>query len=253
LNYVLFGDESTLPGMQMLLGSRAVLSVIASNRPQAVQATTASTIVQPGKGTAERPQFIAKLKAAKADAFLCFSYSMILDDEILAIPARGAINIHGGMLPRYRGANVLNWAIIEDAAMTGVTAHFMSKGIDEGDVIFSRTTSIADHDTAATLKGRLDELGLALVAHICEELGTGKTLPRVAQDPARAQYYRRRKPDDGLIDWGAMSDRQVFNLIRALVKPWPGAFLVAPDGTRIILDRYHTLEEVAALRARYCR
>lgn len=239
--------------MQMLLGSRAVLSVIASNRPQSVQAMTPSTIVQPAKGAAGRPQFVAKLKAAKANAFLCFSYSMILDDEILAIPARGAINIHGGMLPQYRGANVLNWAIIEDASTAGVTAHYMSKGIDEGDLIVSRTLSIADHDTAATLKGRLDELGLELVAHICEELDAGKTLPRVAQDPSKAHYYRRRRPDDGLIDWSAMNDRQVFNLIRALVKPWPGAFFVAPDGARIVLDRYHTLEEVAALRARYWR
>jgi methionyl-tRNA formyltransferase len=251
LRYVLFGDESTLPGMRALLGRKAALSVVASNRPQAAQGIDSSTIVQPPKGSPECSEFVARLKAAGADAFLCFSYSMILDRQILAIPPLGAINVHGGLLPQYRGANVLNWAIVEGAARTGVTAHYMTEGIDEGDIICNRETLIDDVDTAATLKARLDRLGMEIVSWIDAQLDRGKALPRSPQDASRARYYRRRKPEDGRIDWTAMSDREVFNLVRALVAPWPGAFTMARDGRRIILNRYATLEEVAELRRVY--
>jgi methionyl-tRNA formyltransferase len=251
LKYVLFGDESTLPGMRKLFGSRAVLSVVASNRLQAAKAVDSSTIIQPRRTVAKHEEFISTLKAMRADVFLCFSYSMILSKEILVIPALGAINVHGGLLPRYRGANILNWAIIEGATKTGVTAHYMTEGIDEGDVIYSSETCIEDSDTALTLKSRLDELGLKLLARIDDDLCSGRTLPRAPQNAPEACRYRRRKPEDGLIDWEKMSDRQVFNLVRALVNPWPGAFTISPDGTRVVLDRYLPLEEIAALRARY--
>ena len=253
MNYVVFGDESTLPQLRRLLGRRMVFSVVASNRPQAVEVIDATTVVQPPKKAAERTEFIARLKGAKADAFLCFSYSMILDEEMLALPRLGAINVHGGLLPAYRGANVLNWAIIEDAPITGVTAHYMTAGIDEGDIICSRTTSIGEHDTAATLKVRLDVLGQEMLAGIIDKLEAGEVLPRALQDSSQVRYYRRRKPKDGFIDWEKMSDRQVFNLVRALVRPWPGAFTVTPDGGRIVFDRYITLQEVAELRKKYSR
>jgi methionyl-tRNA formyltransferase len=253
LRYVLFGDESTLPGMQALVGSKAVLSVVASNRPQSVRVVNASTIVQPARGASGRSQFVAELRAVEADAFLCFSYSMILDYEILALPPLGAINIHGGLLPHYRGANILNWAIIEGATTTGVTAHYMSAGIDEGDIIYVCETPIDECDTAATLKVRLDELGMEILSRICDELHAGRTLPRVPQDSSKASYYRRRKPEDGRIDWALMSDRQVYDLVRALVSPWPGAFTFTPDDEKVIIEKYMTLEEIAVLREKYGR
>jgi methionyl-tRNA formyltransferase len=251
LKYVLFGDESTLPRMRECIGASAALSVIASNRPQALQAVDGMTVIQPAKRAAGRAEFIAALRAAAADAFFCFSYSMILDDELLAIPKLGAINIHGGLLPSYRGANILNWVLVEGATSTGVTAHYMSGAIDEGDVIYSRTTPIIESDTARTLKDRLDCMGFDILARIYWELEAGEKLPRTAQDASKANYYRRRRPEDGSIDWATMSDRQVFNLIRALVSPWPGAYTIASDGSRVIFDRYRSIEEVAALRDQY--
>lgn len=253
MKYVIFGDESTLPEMRGAFGADAVLSVTASNRPQSLAAHGGLNIVQPAKTSMERAAFIEKLQGASADAFVCFSYSMIMDPEMLAIPRLGAINIHGGLLPSHRGANVLNWAMIEGATSTGVTAHYMTAGIDEGDIIYQSSVPILEEDTALTLKKRLDAQGFEMLTRIRTELESGNALPHVAQDPAKARYYRRRKPEDGIIDWSVMNDRQVFNLIRALVSPWPGAYCETPGGDRVVFDRYHSLDEVAALRRRYGR
>jgi methionyl-tRNA formyltransferase len=253
VKYVIFGDESTLPRMQNVFGADAALSVVASNRPQSVAAIGGSKVVQPTKTSTEHRAFVDQLKAVRADAFVCFSYSMILDSEILTLPRLGAINIHGGLLPSHRGAHVLNWVLIEGATTTGVTAHYMTSGIDEGDIIYQSSASILENDTAAILKQRLDAHGFEMLARIRTELNAGRTLPRNPQDPAQARYYRRRKPEDGRIDWTVMSDRQVFNLIRALASPWPGASCEIPGGERVVFDRYHSLDEVAGLRRKYGR
>ena len=251
LKYVIFGDESTLPGMQSILGAAVALSVVASNRPQAVAAAGETARVQPARTAPERAPFLAHLKASSPDAILCFSYSMVLGTDLLEIPDLGAINIHGGSLPHFRGANVLNWALVEGAERTGVTAHYMTLGIDEGDIIFQESTPISDDDTALTIKRRLDAMGMDLIVRIHQELGAGRQLPRRKQNPEQVRYYRRRNPEDGKIDWSSMSDRDVFNLIRSQVKPWPSAYCEAPDGSRVVFDRYHTLDEVAALRSTY--
>jgi methionyl-tRNA formyltransferase len=251
MKYAIFGDESTLPGMQSILGAAVALSVVASNRPQAIAAVGETARVQPARTAPERAAFLSFLKALAPDVILCFSYSMILDADLLAIPPLGAINVHGGLLPRYRGANVLNWALVEGAELTGVTAHYMTLGIDEGDIIFQELTPISDDDTALTLKRRLDAMGMNLILRIHQELGANRQLPRRAQDAALVRYYRRRRPEDGKIDWASMSDRDVFNLIRSQVKPWPGAYCEAPNGSRAVFDWYHTLDDVAALRKKY--
>lgn len=251
LRYALFGDESTLPALVGMLGEAVCMCVVASNRPRAVDALGDRAYVQPSRHDAAHAAFVAEVARAAPDLILCFSYSMLIADKVLAIPPLGAINIHGGLLPRFRGANVLNWALVADVPVTGVTAHYMTSGIDEGDIVYQLSAPISDQDTALTLKQRLDALGLELVSRTCAELAAGKALPRTPQDEALARHYRRRIPEDGCIDWKTMDDRAVFNLIRALVKPWPGAFFEMPDGRRVVLDRYHTQDEVAALRRQF--
>ncbi len=253
MKYVLFGDKSTLLKMLEAFGSSAILSVVASNRPQSLAALRESAIVQPERTSSERSAFVGQLIRAAADVFICFSYSMILDAEILAIPRLGAVNIHGGLLPSHRGANIVNWVLIEGATGTGVTAHYMTAGIDEGDIIYQSLAPILEEDTATTLKQRLDAQGFEMLTRIRAELNAGRTLPRTPQDAAKVRYYPRRKPEDGRIDWASMSDRQIYNLIRALVHPWPGAFCIAANGARVVFDRFHTLDEVASLRKKYGR
>jgi methionyl-tRNA formyltransferase len=256
--FVLFGDESTLPALDEVFRDDVRLCVTAANRPRALEALRGTPVgeaalVQPPRRSSAFAAFAATLSSFQPDLILCFSYSMLIPQELLDLPRLGAVNIHGGLLPRFRGANVLNWALIEDARETGVTAHFMTAEFDAGDVVFQETLAVSESDTAATLKARLDVAGLAMAHRIREIVRDGGSLTRVPQDPGQARHYRRRTPEDGRIDWKAMDDRQVFNLVRALVAPWPGAFFDTADGQRVVLDRHHTLQEIAALRRQHGR
>jgi UDP-4-amino-4-deoxy-L-arabinose formyltransferase/UDP-glucuronic acid dehydrogenase (UDP-4-keto-hexauronic acid decarboxylating) len=251
--YVILGDESTLPAMARLLEGHVALAVAASTRPQSANLAGTGALngveilAQPPMSSEDRPRFETALRDIRPDLFLCFSYSMVLTPDLLAIPARGAINIHGGLLPRYRGANILNWVLIEGVAVTGVTAHYMTPGIDEGDIVLQERIPIDDSDTAVSLKQRLDAAGLRLVAQLHGALMSGEALPREPQDGSAARYYRRRRPEDGRIDW-SRSDREIHDLVRALVHPWPGAYYFDKCGRKVTVDRYLTMEEVHRLR-----
>lgn len=247
MRYVLFGDESTLPAMQALIGEAVALVVVAGNRSQSQEAQHGSFIVQPSRKSHEYPDFLSLVREFNPDAFLCFSYSMILCQELLNIPPLGAINIHGGLLPHYRGANVLNWVIIEGAPETGVTAHYMTPSIDDGDIIFQEKIPISSEDTACTLKSRLDALGIGMVDNINSMLCSGRELPRRAQNEELAKYYKRRRPEDGLIDWDR-SEQEIYNLVRALVKPWPGAYYYDEDDVKVTIDQYLSIDEVCAMK-----
>lgn len=253
MNYVVFGDESTIPKMVDILGSSTRLVVCASNRPQALiklrndyQLAT-KLHAQPPKNSENYSTFVSELEAHKPDYFFCFSYSMILHKRILGIARRGAINFHGGPLPEYRGANVINWVLVEGAKETGMTSHYMTAGIDDGDIIFQERIGISEEDTAKTLKKKVDAIGFDMLRRIKSLLDRGKELPRTPQDESRSRYFRRRRPEDGVIDW-RKSDEEIFNLVRALVHPWPGAFYYDPNGEKVTLTSYHTIEEIRQIR-----
>jgi UDP-4-amino-4-deoxy-L-arabinose formyltransferase/UDP-glucuronic acid dehydrogenase (UDP-4-keto-hexauronic acid decarboxylating) len=251
--YVIFGDESTLPAMERLLEGQVLAAVVAAARPQSQGLARRGTLngvsvlSQPSAGAADYPAFEQALRDLHPEFFLCFSYSMILPPALLAIPAQGAINVHGGLLPRYRGANVLNWALIEGATATGVTAHYMTPRVDGGDIVLQQPVAIVESDTAVTLKRRLDAAGCRLLERIHGALSRGERLPRTPQDESAARYYRRRRPEDGRIDW-SRSDREIHDLVRALVSPWPGAYYFDKSGRKVTVDRYLTMDQVRQLR-----
>jgi len=253
MNYVVFGDESTIPKMVDVLGSSIKLVVCASNRPQALSKLKdysqlrKKLHLQPRKDSASYSTFLSELEAHKPDYFFCFSYSMILCKQILRIARRGAINFHGGLLPEYRGANVINWVLVEGAKETGMTSHYMTAGIDDGDIIFQERISISEEDTAKTLKKKVDAIGFDMLRRIKNLLDRGKELPRTPQDESKSRYFRRRQPEDGVIDW-RKSDEEIFNLVRALVNPWPGAFYFDRNGEKVILNSYHSIEEIRKIR-----
>jgi methionyl-tRNA formyltransferase len=250
---IIFGDESTLPGMINILGEYVRLAVVASNRPQAInylsrdQRLNQKLCVQPAKKAKGYDKFLIRLREEVPDYFFCFSYSLLLGKELLDIPLSGAINFHGGLLPKFRGANIYNWVLIEGVEESGMTAHFMSEGIDDGDIILQEKVRILETDTAKTLKYKIDALGFDLLERIKYLIEKGKGLPRTPQDQSKSGYYRRRRPEDGLIEW-TKSDREIFNLIRALVTPWPGAFYYTKSGQRVILSEYQTIEDIKRIR-----
>jgi len=193
-------------------------------------------LIQPWKR--DLAGLVEQLGDLKPDLFLVCSYPMILAPELLALPRRGSLNFHGGILPRHRGANVLNWVLIEGERETGVTLHFLDPGVDTGDVVDILTVPISDQDTALSLRARLDQAVMELLERWWPAIEQGR-LPRHPQQEADARHYPRRKPEDGLLEWSWPAGR-IHNLVRALVSPWPGAF-VPFRGHNLVVRRARVL------------
>jgi methionyl-tRNA formyltransferase len=172
--------------------------------------------------TVKTPEWIARIAAWQPDFVFSFYYRKILPKEILAVPPRGALNLHGSLLPKYRGRCPVNWVLIHDEHETGVTLHYMEEKPDRGDIVAQRAVPIGDSDTALTLFRKLTAAAAALMRETYPLLCAG-TAPRLPQDHARASYFGGRRPADGRIDW-TQSARAIFNLVRAVTHPYPGAF-----------------------------
>ena len=179
-------------------------------------------LVQPPRKTIA--PFVQDLKRLDPDVIVVWSYPMILPPDVIEVPREGTVNVHGGLLPEYRGGHVMQWAIINGESETGVALHYMDEGIDTGPVIAQRRFPIERDDDAATVREKLKEAGMALLKEWWPAISQGRA-PREKQDEATAKYHRLRTIDDGLINWHA-SATEVCNLVRALVRPWPGAFTI---------------------------
>lgn len=167
------------------------------------------------------PEFTAALKAISPDIIVVIAYGKILPKDILSIPPKGCINVHSSLLPRYRGAAPINWAIINGEKTTGVCTMLLDEGMDTGDVLLRTETQILDDETAEGLAQRLSIAGADLIVKTLELASRGALTP-VKQDDSKATNAPILKKEDGRIDWNkdALS---VYNLIRG-VCPWPGAY-----------------------------
>ncbi len=175
--------------------------------------------LQPEK--AKEEAFQNALKALEPDLFVVVAYGQILPKSVLNTPKYGAVNVHASLLPRYRGAAPIAWAILNGEKVTGVTTMVMAEGMDTGDILLQAEFPIGAEDTCQTLHDRLAALGGRLLAETLERMKEGNIRP-VPQDHSKATYAPPLKKEDGRIDWkkGAEEiDRQV----RAF-DPWPGAF-----------------------------
>jgi methionyl-tRNA formyltransferase len=171
--------------------------------------------------TVNTPEWIARLVAWRPDFVFSFYYRKLLSKEVLALPSRGALNLHGSLLPKYRGRCPVNWALIHDERETGVTLHYMEEKPDRGDIVAQRAVPITDADTALTVFHKLTDAAAVLMRETYPLLCAG-TAPRIPQDHTRASYFGGRRPADGRIDW-AQPARAIFNLVRAVTHPYPGA------------------------------
>ncbi len=163
---------------------------------------------------------LAEIKAFKPDIITVVSYGKILPPEILAIPPLGCINIHGSLLPKYRGSAPVQWAVINGEKETGVTSIYMAEGMDTGDIIASKRTSINDRETAGILYSRLAGLGAQLLIETLDLIENG-TAGRTPQDDAEATYAPPLTRDMSAIDWKAPA-AEILSKIRGL-NPWPTA------------------------------
>jgi methionyl-tRNA formyltransferase len=167
------------------------------------------------------PEFLEELKALEPDLLVTAAYGQILSAGLLAIPAEGGINLHGSVLPSYRGASPVARAIEHGDLETGVTVIRMTPKIDAGGMMAVAKTAIHPHETAGELEERLAQLGAPLVAQAIAaiEAGTSTFLP---QEKSKVTRAPKLKKDDGLIDW-TKSGQAIHDLVRAM-QPWPTAF-----------------------------
>ena len=176
-------------------------------------------LLQPTK--MKSPEFLATLSGWKPDLIAVAAFGRILPLAILSLPPNGCINVHGSLLPKYRGAGPIQWAIINGETETGITTMLMDEGMDTGAILLQEKLPIAPEDTAGSLSPRLAELGGRLLVETISKLKSG-TLTPVAQDHTRATMAPLLKKEDGVIDW-ALPAAAIQNRIRGL-NPWPGAY-----------------------------
>lgn len=167
------------------------------------------------------PEFLNALVAWEADLIAVTAFGRILPPAILEMPPKGCLNVHGSLLPKYRGAGPIQWAIINGETETGITTMLMDEGMDTGAMLLQERMPIAPDDTAGTLSIRLAELGGRLLVETIAQLKAGRLTPR-AQDHTQATMAPLLKKEDGLIDW-AMPAVSLSCRIRGLT-PWPGAY-----------------------------
>ncbi|AYH00636.1 bifunctional UDP-4-amino-4-deoxy-L-arabinose formyltransferase/UDP-glucuronic acid oxidase ArnA [Pectobacterium parmentieri] len=168
------------------------------------------------------PLWVNRIRELAPDVIFSFYYRTLLSDDILQIPLVGAFNLHGSLLPRYRGRAPVNWVLVNGETQTGVTLHKMVSRADAGDIVAQSVVAIDDEDTALTLHGKCRTAAAALLAQQLP-LIRSREIALTPQDDSQASYFGRRTAADGLIDW-QKSASEINNLIRAVTEPYPGAF-----------------------------
>jgi len=168
------------------------------------------------------PPWPDRIRAAAPDLLFSFYYRSMLKGEILGIPSLGAMNLHGSLLPKFRGRAPVNWVLVKGETETGVTLHFMTEKPDAGDIVGQAAVPIAPDDTALTLFGKMEEAAARLLDELLPRIARGD-IPRGPNDLSRGSYFGGRRPEDGRIDWSRPAT-EIYNLVRAVTKPYPGAF-----------------------------
>lgn len=165
--------------------------------------------------------FVKDLKAFVPDIVVVVAYGKILSGSIIDMPPKGCINLHASLLPKYRGAAPINWAIINGEGESGITTMLMDRGMDTGSILMAEAVPIGIDDTSAVLHDILKEKGARLLVRTLDLLSRD-AITAIPQDDSKATYAPMLKKEDGRIDWKKGAD-EVRNLIRGLY-PWPGAF-----------------------------
>ena len=235
MKIIFFGtSDFAIPALKGLLESRhKVLAVVTqpdrkkgrslklSPPPTKVLALSENIpVYQPADASGK--ESVDYLKKLNADIFVVISFGQILKKEALSVPKLYSINVHGSLLPKYRGAAPTNWAIINGERSSGVTIIRMNERMDEGDIILKKEAAIEDDDTNITLSEKLSVAGAVALEEALDLIEKDRDLKFTPQDNSHASYAPKLKKEDGLIDWNEPAAK-VHNRVRGLL-PWPGAY-----------------------------
>lgn len=166
--------------------------------------------------------FVNKIRAISPDLIVVVNFDQILKEELISIPPKGCINTHASLLPKYRGRAPLNWAIIRGEQETGVTVHFINKGIDTGEIVIQKKISIGEDDYIEDIMGKVKEMYPIIVNEAVDKIESNLVTP-IKQEISNGFYCTKRTPKDGQINWDRPT-AEIYNLIRAISRPYPGAY-----------------------------
>jgi methionyl-tRNA formyltransferase len=178
------------------------------------------------------PENVELLLSIAPDFILSFYYRNMIKREVLEIPSKGALNLHGSYLPKYRGRVPVNWVVINGETETGATLHYMVEKPDAGDIVDQEKVEINFTDTALDVFNKVTQAAVMVIARSWPLLREGKAV-RTPMDLRAGNYCCGRKPADGRIDWSRPAI-QIYNLIRGVTHPYPGAFTCL-DGKKVII------------------
>ena len=189
------------------------------------------------------PLYVGNPRKSKIDVFLgeqstdviiSVSYLYIVDEKVLKTAEKFCFNIHGSLLPKYRGRTPHVWAIINNEKETGVTAHIMDLGCDTGDIIKQIKIKIQKHDTGYSILKKFEAIYIPLIKEVLDDFEKG-SLKTTKQNETKATFFGKRTPEDGLIDWNWSVER-IINWVRAQSNPYPGAFTYYQN-RKLIIDQ----------------
>lgn len=228
---LLFGDTIGIPLLTRYIPRNNVSGIVAASiRPQhhkelkkIAQSLKVPFIIQPKYSSADYPNFINQIESINPDLLWSNSYSMIIRDDVLSL-AKKSLNIHGGLLPEFRGSNPTQWAILTKAKKTGVTLHEMNSKIDEGKIVKRIEIPLDFYDSWIEINEKvLKKTELMIKTFVPKAINL--KWHSSDQDITNAKYFTRRKPEDGKFTWSSQCI-DIYNLIRALRDPHPGAFFI---------------------------
>ncbi len=185
---------------------------------------------------------IARLRALAPELLFSFYYRRMLKPALLAIPTRGAFNMHGSLLPKFRGRAPVNWAVIKGATETGATLHEMVEKPDAGRLVDQQAVAIGPDDTAIDVFHKVTDAARSVLERVLPAMLAGTAVLK-PQDLSQGSYFGGRKPEDGRVDW-SMGAKAIHDLVRGVAPPYPGAFASTAEGnfrilrTRLEPDRH---------------
>ncbi len=183
-------------------------------------------------GDINDPENVDLVRTIAPDFIFSFYYRNMIKPVVLDIPRRGAFNLHGSYLPKYRGRVPVNWVVINGETETGATLHYMVEKPDAGDIVDQEKVPVLFTDTAFDIFTKVTEAAVQVIARAWPRLAAG-TAARIPMDLKAGSYFGGRKPTDGLIDWSKPAVT-IYNLIRGVTHPYPGAFTYL-NGTKVVI------------------
>lgn len=230
---VLCSGNLGLEVLKELIGAYSVVFVGTDKGSSSIISFAEENDLQLYIGNPREGRLLSNFKKLDIDVLISVNYLYLIERDLITLPKILAFNIHGSLLPKYRGRTPHVWSIINGEKVCGITAHVIEEGCDEGDVLEQETISIDEKDTGAIILEKYKQKYYPIIENVLHNISS-QTITRTKQDETKATFFGKRTPEDGQIDWNWNKER-IYNWVRAQSDPYPGAFSFYQE-QKVIID-----------------